>query len=512
MKKLLKFLTGRLFITCIFILFQILFLLIGAIYFVNNFYLYYLGMMFISFLLVVGIVNDESNATFKIAWIIPMLVFPIFGAPLYLIFGRKNVNSRIKKRFSHFQYSVKGVLSENSEVMARLNYENPDIARQFRYVQNTAIAPVYLGTKTLYFPSGEEYFAKVCEELEKAERFIFIEYFIIAKGVMWDTILEILKRKAKEGVEIKLMYDDMGTIQLLPTNYHEKMKKLGFEVTIFNRFRASLDSFLNYRDHRKILVIDGNVGFTGGINLADEYINVINRHGHWKDTGVMIEGQAVTRLTTSFLQLWYFSNYIKKNTDPLEYSRYFATKTCKDDGFVQPFYDGPVTGHLTGKNCYMNIINDAKKYVYITTPYLILDGEMITAICVAAESGVDVRIITPHIPDKKTVFMVTRSNYAALIKSGVKIYEYTPGFIHSKTIVSDDCISVVGTTNFDFRSFYLHFENGILMYNSSACKQVKADFVETLEKSMEIDMDYLAKRNAFNRFFYKVIKIFSPLM
>lgn len=491
---------------------QILFILLGLLYFVDHFMFYYFLMMLISFALVVGIVNDDMNPTFKIAWIIPMLIFPVFGAPLYLIFGRKSLSNRVQKRFSHFQYSVKGVLPKNREVMAQLNYENPDIARQFRYIENTAIAPVFKGTQTKYLASGEEYYAQLLEELKSAEKFIFIEYFIIARGVMWDSILEILKEKAANGVEVKLFYDDLGTIQRLPATYPYTLKKYGIEVQVFNRFRASLDSFLNYRDHRKIVVIDGKTAFTGGINLADEYINEIERHGHWKDTGVMIKGSAVAKLSSSFLQLWYFTAAKNKKPYTFEYQKYIDSPAYADDGFVQPFYDGPTTGHLSGRNCYMNIINDAKKYVYITTPYLILDNEMITALCVAAESGVDVKIITPHIPDKKTIFMVTRSNYPALIKSGVKIYEYTPGFIHSKTIVADDIIGVVGTTNFDFRSFYLHFENGILMYKSKCCKEIKSDFLNTLSKCQEVSLDVLRQRNAFKRFFYRVIKIFSPLL
>lgn len=512
LKKLLKLFTGRLFITCIFILLQILFILFGLIYFVDNFYIYYFVMALISLVLVVGIVNDDTNPSFKIAWIIPMLVFPIFGAPLYLIFGRQNINRRIRKRFARFQDSVASVTPDNPEVMAQLNYEDPDIARQFRYVHNAALCPAYKGTKTEYLKSGEEYFERALQELQKAEKFIFLEYFIIDRGVMWDNILKILIEKAKAGVEVKVMYDDLGTIQLLPTAYPLFLQKHGIEVVIFNRFRPSLDSFLNYRDHRKLLIIDGNVGFTGGINLADEYINIKERHGHWKDNGVMIEGQAVSRLTTAFLQLWYFSQRYRKNPPELKYTPYFATKVCEDDGFVQPLFDGPTTNDLPGKYCYMNIINDAKKYVYISTPYLILDNEMVSSLCIAAQSGVDVRIITPHIPDKKTVFMVTRSNYPSLIKAGVKIYEYTPGFIHAKAVISDDNICVVGTANFDFRSFYLHFENGILMYKSSCAKALKADFVETLEKCEQIDEAFLAKKNAFNRFFYRVIKLFSPLL
>ena len=325
---------------------------------------------------------------------------------------------------------------------------------------------------------------------------------------MWSTILNILKRKSAQGVEIRLMYDDLGTIQLLPKDYPKKLASYGIKTTIFNRFHASLDAFLNYRDHRKILVIDGHVGFTGGLNLADEYINKVQRFGVWKDTAVMLKGEAVAKLTETFLQLWHFSNNEHFN----EYINYVSTKKFPSDGYVQPFSDGPADGKLTGKLGYMGIINNAKRYVHITTPYLILDNEMITALTLAAESGVDVKIITPHIPDKKIVFALTRANYKPLLRAGVKIYEYLPGFIHAKMIVADDEIAIVGTANFDFRSFYLHFENGVMMYKSSCVAAVENDFSKTLLESMQMDFVNSRNKNPFYRFGQMLLKIFSPLL
>jgi len=325
---------------------------------------------------------------------------------------------------------------------------------------------------------------------------------------MWDTVLEILKTKALQGVDVRLIYDDFGTIKHLEKDYPEYLKSFGIKTCVFNPFHATLDSFLNYRDHRKITIIDGNVGFTGGINLADEYINVKLRFGHWKDSSVLIKGDAVSGLTIMFLQLWYFLN----PDEEIEFVKYFNTVSFESDGFVQPFSDSPINGHLTGEYAYLNLINNAKKYIYITTPYLVLDNEMITSLKLASISGIDVRIITPHIPDKWYVHAVSRANYHCLLKAGVKIYEYTPGFIHAKTIVVDDELAIVGTTNFDFRSFYLHFENGVLMYKSKCVKQVKNEYHALLDKCEEILLDAYLNEPWIKSFKGKVLKLFSPMM
>lgn len=283
---------------------------------------------------------------------------------------------------------------------------------------------------------------------------------------------------------------------------------MGIECRVFNRFRPSLDVFMNYRDHRKICIIDGNVGFTGGINLADEYINAYEKHGHWKDTSIMLKGDAVWSLTILFLQMW--GNTLSEND--IDFEAYKPTKSYPTDGFVQPFGDSPIDSDLIGENTYMNIINNAKEYVYIQTPYLILDHEMTTALCLAAQSGIDVRIITPHIPDKWYVHAVTRANYAELVRAGVKIYEYTPGFIHAKTIVSDDTYAIVGTTNFDFRSFYLHFECGVFLFRASTVLDVRNDFLQTQQLSEEITENDCEKVKLPVRILRALLRVFSPLM
>ena len=345
-------------------------------------------------------------------------------------------------------------------------------------------------------------------DLKKAKRFIFIEFFIIERGTMWDSILEVLRQKAAEGVEIRLMYDDVGCISTLPHHYDKKLRAMGMQVVRFNRLFPLISTYLNYRDHRKICVIDGNIGYTGGINLADEYINEVDRFGHWKDTGVKLSGSGVANLTAMFLQLWDFS--VKQETKNL--SDYQPTKIFPSDGFVQPFADSPLDNENVSENVFLDIINSATRSVYITTPYLSLDNEMTTALCYAAKSGIDVRILTPGIPDKKLVYAVTRSFYPQLVEAGVKIYEYTPGFLHEKMIVADHDIAVVGTINMDFRSFYLQFECGCLFYKSSVVDKIRDDILDTIKKSREIDSHWIKSYPWIKSIWGSLVSLFAPLL
>lgn len=508
MKKIFKFLQSRLFITGILILLQIiiLFTFIGVL--ANKFALYFALSSILGVLILLDIANSSMNPSFKFAWALPVMAFPVFGAPLYLMFSKPKQSYHIAKRFKGYRLMLKNSLKNPEEVISEIEDENPNLARQMRYIENSAHAPVYKNTACKYFPSGESYYAALLKELKRAEKFIFIEYFIIEQGEMLESILEILKDKISQGVEVRLMYDDIGTISKLPYKYDKYLESLGINVSVFNKMKPSLDAFLNYRDHRKIVVIDGKVGFTGGINLADEYINAVEKFGHWKDTGIMLKGEAVCKLTDTFLQLWHFS----KGESEIAYHDYAEAVKVNSDGYIQPYADGPGTDDLTCELAYMGIINSASKYIYITTPYLILDNEMTTSLCHAATSGVDVKIITPHIPDKKTVLAVTRSNYRSLLNAGVKIYEYTPGFIHSKSLVADGEICIVGTANFDFRSFYHHFENCVLAYKSSCVSDVEEDFVETLQKCQEITIQQLDKKGSLYALMQAILKVFSPLM
>ena len=324
---------------------------------------------------------------------------------------------------------------------------------------------------------------------------------------MWDPIFDILRKKAAEGVEVRFLYDDVGTLQTLPNNYRTVLEKAGIKTAIFNPFRPHLNIAMNYRDHRKITVIDGNVGFCGGINLADEYINAYEKHGHWKDTAVLLRGSGVWNLTLMFLMMWQFTTTVETDFD-----RYRPTQAVPNEGYVQPFGDSPLDNLNVSENAYMQIINRATRYVYITTPYLILDNEMITALSTAAQSGIDVRIITPHIADKWYVHIVTRSYYSQLIRAGVKIYEYTPGFIHAKMFTSDDKVAIVGTTNMDYRSFYLHFECGVSFYNSPVAKDVRDDFLNTLQVCQPISLEEMEQLPLSRRILAKLLRLMAPLM
>lgn len=335
-----------------------------------------------------------------------------------------------------------------------------------------------------------------------------MEYFIIQEGKMWNTILDILKEKAAQGVDIRVIYDDMGCIMTLPNGYNKKLESYGIKCSVFNPFVPILSSKFNTRDHRKICVIDGNVGFTGGINLADEYINAYEKHGHWKDTSVMLKGEGVFALTAMFLSMWDYLHGEKE-----DYSKYYPTEwDTSAPGYVQPFTDNPLDDEAVGETVYLNLINKAKHYVYITTPYLILDSEMITALSIAAKSGVDVRIITPHIADKWYVHAVSRAHYEILTEAGVKIYEYTPGFIHAKTFVVDDDYAVVGTINLDYRSLYLHFECAAWMYQTDSVAAVKEDFFKTQQLSQEITLEECRKVSFARKLGRSVLRVFAPLM
>lgn len=508
MKKISKFLQSRLFITGLLMLVQVIVLFIFIFALANKFALYYAISLIVSAMVILDLAGESMNPSFKLPWVVLVLTFPLIGTPLYILFAKSKQSYRISKRFRNYHTLMRNTPVNPDDPLNEIAAKDPEIARQLEYIKRTSYAPVYKNTFSKYFPTGEEYFEAVLEEISKAEKFVFLEYFIIEPGKMLDSILDILRKKVNDGVEVRIMYDDFGCINKIPINFNKKLEEQGFMVSVFNRMIPSLDAFLNYRDHRKILVIDGNVAFTGGVNLADEYINEIERFGYWKDTGIMLKGQAVTKMTETFLQLWHFS----REEMIIDYNNYQSTKLYETDGFIQPFADGPTDDDLTAELCYMGLINCATDHIYITTPYLILDNEMTTALCHAARSGIDVRIITPHIPDKKAVMAVTRSNYRTLLKFGVRIFEYTPGFIHAKGLSMDSRVCVVGTVNFDFRSLYLHFENGVLCYKSSCIADVERDFLETQEKSKEITLAEIKKKGALYSLLQAILKVFSPLM
>ncbi len=486
--------------------------LIGVILSLNEYFaFFYAGSIIISVIVVLWIINSDSNPAHKIAWIIPILIFPIFGGLFYIFFGGNYLNKRTRKRMLFIEEKTKEALSPQTFILDEIALTSENAANQARYIQDYSLSPPYKNTTTEYLPSGEIKFARLKEELMKAKHFIFLEYFIIEEGLMWDSILEILVQKAKEGVDVRVIYDDIGCLVKLPYKYNEKLEQMGIKSSVFNPLTPILSPRLNNRDHRKIVIIDGHTGFTGGINLADEYINEIVRFGHWKDTAIMLKGDAVWSLTTMFLSMW---DYIRGLDE--DFSQFKGQVSLEnevyDDGFIQPFADNPLDNEAVGQIIYLNLIYKAKRYVYITTPYLIIDSEMVNALSSAAKSGVDVRIITPFHPDKCYVHAVTKSYYGNLIDAGVKIYEYTPGFIHSKTLVADDEYGIVGTINMDYRSLFFHFECGVWMYKSSSILDIKKDFMQTLQVSQRIRVSDILKTKWYQKFFGLILRVFAPLM
>ena len=505
-----SFVLGRILYTLLFVSLQAAALIVMFRFFRDQFAYFYGFCVLLSIAATLHILNNDSNPAYKIAWLIPILLFPIFGGLFYLLFGKYRMTRRQKEAGLVVQRQIRAIMSGPESPLEDLYAQNPEAALHARYILNATGSPPSTHTQTEYFPIGEKMYEAMLRELENAKTFIFMEYFIIQEGVMWNGILDILERKAREGLDIRVMYDDLGCLFTLPRKYWKLLQRKGIRACVFNPFNSILSPRFNNRDHRKICVIDGNVAFTGGINLADEYINVYEKHGHWKDTGILLRGEAVWSFTVQFLAMWDFST---QETD--EFANYAPerrlTPPVSCDGYLQPYTDIPLDGELVGKTVYLNLINRAQRYVYITTPYLIIDNEMMTALSIAAKSGVDVRIITPHVPDKKAVFFLTRSYYDQLLRSGVKIYEYTPGFIHAKTLVADDDYGVVGTINLDYRSLYLHVECAVWMYRNHAIMDMKQDFFHTLECSEEISLEKLGRPSGLMRLWRAILRAFAPL-
>ena len=467
----------------------------------------------ISILVVLKIVNRKINPSYKLAWTMLILCLPIFGLVLYLVFGRSRIAAYMQDRFNEMLMKSGNLLQTDPEIHDLLEAEDISACNQSDYIYRNAGYPIHGNTTAEYFQVGDDMFPVLVRELEQAQHYIFIEYFIIHDGVIWRTILDILERKVQEGVDVRLIYDDMGCLTTLPHKYYETMRSKGIKCQVFNPFRPILNIIQNNRDHRKFCIIDGYVGFTGGVNLADEYINQKERFGHWKDTAVMLKGEAVWNMTAMFLHMW---NVITNNREDHSLEEYLPhvwhPEAFEGDGYIQPFCDSPLDNETVGENVYLNIINRAKRYVYICTPYLVIDNEMMTALCLAAKSGVDVRLMTPGIPDKKLVFLLTQSYYEQLLEAGVKIYEYQPGFLHAKSFVCDDEIAVVGTINLDYRSLYLHFEDGVWIYRNQVIYDIKKDFTDTLEYCNPVSLEFCRGRNIAVRAMQSILRLFAPML
>lgn len=456
---------------------------------------------------VLYIMTDRSNHAYKMAWILAILTLPAFGLWLYIMFGGNRLSARLKRKMTDMDRMLAKHLPQREQVMEELVRQSPDAGVQARYLSAVAHSPVYSGTKTEYFPSGEAAFARMLSALEGAKTSIYLEYFILAQGQMWDKILSILTRKAAKGVDVRVIFDDFGCIRRIPNHYERTLAQAGIQAVCFNRFVPMLNSRMNNRDHRKLMIIDGQIGFTGGINLADEYINQLDRGvGHWKDCAIALEGEAVHTMTVLFLSMWC---HIRGEKVPQQLPRPQSCPAGK--GYVQPYGDSPLDFEATGRAVITNMVARAKRRVWIMTPYLIIDDTMAETLSNAAKSGLDVRIITPGIGDKAYVHEATRANYAALLENGVRIFEYTPGFVHGKVFLADEDYGMVGTVNLDFRSLYLHFEDGVWLYKADCLGQIQQDFAQSFPQCREI---HLADcRVSLVRWLYRaVLRLISPLM
>ncbi len=506
MRKLFKLFTSRLFWSVLAFILQfavIAYFVFWASYVKGYFIVLYIFSIIMSFV----VFTRPEKPAYRTVWIFLICIFPIYGAVLYFLMANKKLGYFSRKKTEAFRRSLPREDSIPQNADEELYALSPEFRKLSLFVKNSTGMDAWLDTECTYFEYADAFFIDLLEEVRKAQRFIFIEYFIIGKGHWWSLILSELEKKVKEGVDVRVIYDDMGSISALPKHYDRELREKGLKAVAFNPVRFHFNPRLNFRDHRKIFDIDGNICYTGGLNLSDEYSNDVIRFGYWKDNAVKIKGSAVMNFTFLFLEMWMG---VAGGKDNLAY--YLPTEKGRSDGFVQPFGDNPLDADTTTENVYLKMISMAERNIWITTPYLVPDDSMIEALSIAARSGVDVRIITPHYPDKKTVFEVSRSNYLQLLESGVRIYEYIPGFIHSKTFLVDDDVAVVGTTNIDFRSFYLHFELSVLFFRSSIVDAVKKDFLKTFEMSKEQTISDAKDVGLIKRIARYFLRLFSPAL
>ena len=508
-KGLLRILFSRVGLTAalIFVQFGILYSLYDL--FRDNFQWFSGAIIVFTIMTVFYLFDLDMDSTAKLTWLLLITLLPVPGAIL-LLFTQKDIgHSAIKSRLEELVDQTRGKLGRYDKLKSDEEIESSGTAALCRYLNQSGSFALYKNTQTQYFPVGEDAFEAMISELKRARNFIFLEYFIVDEGKMWGEVLKILADKVKYGVDVRLMYDGMCEVSLLPYDYPQRLSSLGIKCKPFSPIRPFLSTHYNYRDHRKILVIDGKTAFTGGINMADEYINHRERFGHWKDTAIMLKGDAVKSFTLMFLQMWNL-------TIPTpEWDRYLNATNKYDfetDGCIMPYCDSPLDNFKVGQTVYLDILARAKRYVHIMTPYLILDNELETALKFAALRGVDVKLILPGIPDKKLTYALAKSYYQYLTDAGVKIYEYTPGFLHAKVFVSDDEKAVVGTINLDYRSLYHHFECAAYMYRSSCISDIERDFEETLTKCRAVTPDTIRHEKLFYKLGGSIMRLAAPLL
>lgn len=466
----------------------------------------------LSFMVVLRVYGKHTNPDIKIPWMVLLLLFPVTGLILYILFRSRFSLHFTKKKFNSVYGMFQGILGRGDEVLDRLREEDDSAFGQSYYIANTGKYPPYENCDVEFYKEAYEGLEAQKEELRRAEKFIFMEYHAIEDSKSFNSIEDILVEKVKEGVDVRIIYDDVGSIGFVNTPFQKRLESKGIQCRVFNPVVPILNIFMNNRDHKKITVIDGKVGFTGGYNLADEYFNIVNPYGYWKDTGIKIKGPAVDSLTMIFLETWHAMKSSGDKKENLHSLINQCDEVYEKNGVVQPFADTPLDDENLSENIYLNIAKNAKKYLYIMTPYLLIDAKMNDELVMAAQRGVDVRIVTPGIPDKKTIYGMTKSYYGSLASKGVRIFQYTPGFVHAKQHVCDDKYAVVGTINMDYRSLYLHFENGVYMYDTSIIKDIREDFESVFEQCEEVTKQYSDHRSAALRIWQCILRFFAPLM
>lgn len=503
--KLLVFLKFVTYLLALIINFYILYYMYQFFYNQDNSSITLIFSSTISTLFVLYIVYKKENSSFKLSWVLFSCFLPVAAIFIYLLSSKKLFTKKDFKNRDRITTEMKDTLKQNCSVTESII--DKDALSQVNLINNLSPFPVYKNSSVKYLKIGEEMHETMLNEMKLATKFIYLEYFIISKSSMLDEILDILFLKSSEGVEVKILFDSLGSGSTVPKDFVKTCEKNGIKCSPFNPFKFSLYNFVNYRDHRKMTIIDGNVCISGGINISDEYVNRVTRFGHWKDTAVLIKGEAVNTFTIMFANMW---EYVYK--ERINISDKMCTEYCDDGSYVMPYGDGPDNKENPATNLYLKIINSAKNYLYIATPYLIIDEETTSALVLSAKSGVDIRIITPGIPDKKFINLVTKSNYDDLIKSGVKIYEYTPGFVHAKSIIYDDKTYIVGSINFDFRSLFWNFECATWVHNSQSIYEVKDDFVNMFEESKMLDANEIIGTSFFKQVIHSILKALSPLL
>ncbi|MCX4313515.1 MAG: cardiolipin synthase [Clostridia bacterium] len=508
-RKLIKLLSQKAAITVLSLFVQIAIIVVGVLFAAAMFWWIWIIFEFFSFIICLHIVSRDINPSYKLSWCVLILLAPAFGGLVYLFIGRQKAQRRVRKRFKKASELSQVMLNvANATLLQDRALLNPTGKTCADLVLNSGSYPVYADTETKYYPLGDDFFPDLLADIRAAKKYIFMEYFIIDRGEVWNEIEAALIERASAGVDVKLMYDDVGSMFTLPKKGIKRLLAGGVEVVPFNKITLSFDMRLNNRSHRKITVIDGEIAYTGGNNIADEYANKKVRFGHWKDTHMRFCGDAVWSFVVMFLSFW--SAFGKKEID---YTKYVAQRSPRHtNGFVQPLSSGPWSDDHLIESAFINMISTAKRSVYITTPYLILDNEIQTALVNAALAGVDVRIIIPQIPDKKIVYKTTKSFLPMLIRSGVRVFTYTPGFIHAKMMVVDDELAFIGTCNMDYRSFYLHFEDGALLYNADSIADMKADFIATQGVSREVTDEEINDVTFLTRIVRSILRLIAPMM